>query len=110
MTRTYTIYVITGPDGREYIGCTIQPLATRFLQHLSPANQTLNKQAIGHKMRELGPENFTIRALVTGLSFDEARAEEARLIAERDACGRGYNLRKGGAGFGRTYQMLKRAA
>lgn len=103
----FTVYAITGPEGREYVGCTSQPLTRRFEEHCRARPQTIDPRAIGHAINEHGRDAFTIRAIHEGLSFGDARRIEAAEIESRRQAGKPvYNLRVGGAGFGRIWRAV----
>ena len=105
----FTVYVITGPDGREYVGCTGQSLDVRFRNHVACPPSQFGPDSIAAAIRTHGADAFTITAIATGLSYDDAANAEREAIIQRGTrYPAGYNLRVGGAGFGRSRWHPKR--
>jgi group I intron endonuclease len=63
------LYIITGPEGKQYIGATKNTIARRFSGHVSDSKRT-NPRGDGsylqNAMRKYGAENFTVRTLLVG--------------------------------------------
>jgi len=95
----YRIYMITGPDGRRYIGMTTKTEAQRMRQHRKDRgrfNMPILKAIADH-----GIEAFTIRTLAECIDRREAIACERGLIAQYGTLysAGGYNLTRGGVGM-----------
>ena len=101
---SYTVYRHTCPEGKVYIGITARNPKKRF------------SSGYGHNvyMREAlakyGWDGFKTEILRTGLTRQEAEAEEVRLIAEHRSTDRrfGYNMESGGSGPGRMGKEARR--
>lgn len=94
----YTVYLVTAPSGKQYVGITGLGVAARRGQHGSrarsgssrPFHQALRKYGDAMKWTELE----------TGLSFDEACASERYYIAALGSrAPSGYNCTEGGEGI-----------
>lgn len=94
MTKIYSIYRLTSPSGKTYIGYTGQPVMERIRQHVGRAKRG-GKFIICEAIRKYGIENFTIETLSTWGTEEEAWAEEVVQIAAHP---NGYNISLGGAG------------
>ena len=97
----WTVYRITGPDGKVYIGQTGLPLKVRWRKgyHLSgPSKEGAIKDAI----LKFGKENFHIEALCENLTQEGAWELEAKFIELYDSMNpeKGYNGKTGGKAKG----------
>ena len=99
----WTVYKITGPDGKVYIGQTGQPLKVRWQKgyHLSYKS---GEGAIREAMQKFGKENFRIEALCENLTQEGAWELEAKFIELYDSMNpeKGYNGKTGGPDKGST--------
>ena len=93
--KTAVIYVIGFPNGKLYVGRTVQRVARRFQGHCR------SKQPVGRAIRKYGPENCPIMILRRDLSWQESATEEQFWIAELGTTRPelGYNLTAGGEGM-----------
>lgn len=96
----YRIYMITGSNGRSYIGMTSRTEHHRMRQHIKDAGR--HRMPIGRAIKKYGEEAFTIRVLAECVDRREAAACERGLIAQYGTlCSAGgYNVSLGGAGIG----------
>ena len=96
----YTVYKITGPDGKVYIGQTGDTLKKRWSRGYNVMRK--RRGAIGEAIAQLGKENFTIEALCTNLTQEGAWALEAWFIEYYDSLNpeKGYNGKTGGQNKG----------
>lgn len=96
----YRIYMITGPNGRSYIGMTSRTEQCRMRQHIKDAGR--HRMPIGRAIKKYGEEAFTIRVLTECVDRREAAACERGLIAQYGTlCSAGgYNVALGGLGIG----------
>lgn len=90
----YCVYKHTSPDGRVYIGITSQKPEARWQSGNGYKGNTYFTRSI----KKHGWENFTHEILYTGLTVEEAKEKEIRLIAEYKSNKRkyGYNISSGG--------------
>lgn len=105
--NSYTVYKHTAPNGKAYIGITVQKNPKRRWQHgLGYRTQTLFFRAI----LKYGWDNFKHEILFSGLTKEEAEREEIRLIKELHTTDRryGYNIDNGGNCFGTHSEETKR--
>jgi len=82
----FRLYRITAPDGRAYIGKTIQPLEIRWRGHLAEAQCwhkfTFGAQRLVCQLRDLGPDGFSIEQLASAVDPECARLLERDLIIQ----------------------------
>ncbi|QJX72970.1 GIY-YIG catalytic domain-containing endonuclease [Faustovirus] len=100
MERQGLIYKITSPNGKVYIGQTIQTFETRMGQHKNDATSGADKcPHLDAAIRTHGWDNFT-REIVLHCDQSELGDHEKRLIAEYKSNDPeiGYNIHEGGAG------------
>ena len=99
----WTVYKITGPDGKVYIGQTGLPLKIRWRKgyHLSDKSA---RGAIKEAMLKYGKENFSIEPLCENLTQEGAWELEAKFVELYDSMnpGKGYNGKTGGPDKGST--------
>ena len=93
----YTVYKVTGPDGKVYIGQTGDTLKKRWSRgyHLAEKER---RGAIGEAIAQFGKDKFTMEALCTNLTQEGAWALEAWFIEYYDSLNpeKGYNRKTGG--------------
>ena len=95
--RTYTVYCHTNNlNGKKYFGITCQRLVKRFQNGGGYKGCTHFYRAI----QEYGWSNFSHDVIATGLSAEDAKELEIKLIAENKSYLRefGYNISRGGDG------------
>jgi group I intron endonuclease len=92
----WTIYMITGPNGKRYVGLTKTSAKKRLNQHHLYARNGL-KTALYNAMRAHGTKAFSISVLTECVDAREAIACERGLIAQYGTMApNGYNLTIGG--------------
>lgn len=90
--KRYSIYKLTAPSGRSYVGFTGQPVQTRWQQHVRRARSGA-KHPLCAAIRKYGTDAFEIETLAVYADLDEALRAEVAAIAElTDA----YNISPGG--------------
>lgn len=91
------VYMLTSPSGKAYIGITKRTVEWRWASHVRCAKRG-QQHPLYAAIRKYGPEVFDVREMAFGLSEEQAKAEEVRLIAELNTqCrDRGYNISAGG--------------
>lgn len=110
--RAWTVYKITNlTSGKSYIGITSKPLHLRLKEHVDDARHSrkLHKNgtryAIHAAIMKYGAENFSIEAIKSGLTLDQARQQETVEIKRFNTFSgfrnlpnkpRGYNETMGG--------------
>lgn len=105
--KNYTVYKHTSPNGKVYIGITIQSDPNRRWQNgIGYRSQVRFYRAI----KKYGWENFKHEILLTGLSKTEAEQVEIQKIKEyRSTDPRfGYNIENGGNCIGTHSEETKR--
>ena len=107
MKETYTVYLHTFPNGKVYIGITMQS-ATRRWRYDGSGYKT--QSLIYSAIKKYGWENIRHEVLFTDLSKAEAEAMEIELIAKYKSNQRkhGYNVNNGGCHNGCCSQETKR--
>lgn len=93
----YTIYIHRFPNGRVYVGCTTQPLASRFGRN---GEGYKGSTRIWNAIQEFGWDNIQHDVLATTHSRLEASAMEQYYICQykSDEDAYGYNTKPGGLG------------
>lgn len=98
--RIFTVYEITGPLGRRYIGCTTTTLKRRWSKQVNQAQGSNTNLCLA--IREHGRDAFRIRALVQTRDATAAAELETQFIRAavvEDPCGL-YNVRmRGGSSW-----------
>jgi predicted GIY-YIG superfamily endonuclease len=95
----FTIYKVTCPEGRSYIGCTGKSVEERFRAHVSdPARWGTYRRGVtlGQAIRRFGRQRFAIVTLAVVERAEDAAAIETLMI-ERHA-----TLAPGGYNFMRS--------
>jgi hypothetical protein len=94
----YTIYKITSPSGKFYIGLTSQTVRARFDAHCTTAARYRTAHPFWCAIRKYGKAAFTLEELERVPDLEAANAAEVRWIAELRSTEReiGYNISKGG--------------
>ena len=112
MENHYSVYKLTDPDGKCYIGYTGQGLAMRFRKGYSPRRGC----PIGLAIRKYGKDSIRKEVLASGLTRAEAERLEDHFIRLYDSMNpsKGYNRVTGGdrrgAHFSReTQQAISRS-
>lgn len=89
MKRT-TLYRITGPAGKRYIGITSESIHRRFLRHCS------FDSCIGRAIRKHGRECFQVEALAVGTRTYVSDLEKRAIEVFKTRIPNGYNVSPGG--------------
>lgn len=91
------LYILTSPNGKQYIGVTSKTAQWRFARHRSNALAGLTFCAALHcAMRKYGPENFSVKTLVVGDWNYVLGLEQMAISLYETMSPNGYNLREGG--------------
>ena len=100
------IYIITGPDKMQYVGQSVQVVASgrskgalgRFKQHLARAKGGYRDSSyLYNAMRKHGPDSFTMEVLSV-CKKEQANDEEVAAIKQHNTFyPHGYNLTRGGS-------------
>lgn len=103
--KTYTIYKLTSPEGKVYIGQTSRTPQERWRNGAGYKDNKLLFEAI----KEQGWKNFKREILFQGLSIEEANRIEAEEIKKNNSLSpNGYN-RMTGAGFNQRHSEESKA-
>lgn len=90
--RRYSIYKLTAPSGRAYVGFTGQDVAERWRRHVGRANKGA-KHPLCSAIRKYGADAFTVETLAEYDDKDVALCAEVEAISELVGA---YNLSPGG--------------
>ena len=91
-----TLYKLTSPSGKTYLGITSRGLDQRWHEHCYDAERG-RKTPLCIAIRKYGAHSFDVRSLAI-LEWEEANRIEALLIARMGTqVPVGYNLREGGS-------------
>lgn len=96
----WSIYRLTSPSGKVYIGQTVKSVARRWSDHCSNAKQEVDAcPRLEAAVRKYGREAFKLELLFAVYSQEEADRLEIDNITSHDSCGvAGYNVTAGGLG------------
>ncbi len=105
--KRYSIYKLTSPSGRSYVGFTGQSIVERWRQHVNRAT-TRTKHPLYAAIRKYGAARFVVETLAEYAELDEALRAEVDCIAKLTNA---YNISPGGdfdggAGAARFREML----
>jgi group I intron endonuclease len=105
------IYLIRNRvNGKVYIGQTMRPLATRWIEHQSVAKLKRSSVMLHNAIRKYGASNFDFVELHRAYSREELDEMERRAIWTQDATDKryGYNMKSGGARGELTEEALEK--
>lgn len=105
----YTIYKLTSPSGKFYIGLTKAPLKERWRQHVKRADVRGDNHPLYNAIRKYGADEFTVEAVDSAPDKPSAQKLEQDWIA-RFGAEILYNLSPGGEADGETGSRLFWAA
>lgn len=79
----FTVYKITAPDGRGYIGCTSKTPDRRWREHVIAANswQGYVRGSLSEHIKAVGADGYDVTTLATVTEQRDAAAIETALIA-----------------------------
>jgi hypothetical protein len=93
-----TLYKLTAPNGKSYIGITSQPLKSRMRAHRGAANLGRSGLLLA-SIRKYGFSSFVVETLTQSEDWEALKEMEVRAIAKHCTLApRGLNLTKGGDG------------
>lgn len=95
--RKYSVYKITGPTGRVYVGFTIRALRERWYSHLQNSEEQ-NTHPLSCDIRKYSKDSFTIELIVNADTKQEAGILETFWIEKLNSSNPefGYNSSSGG--------------
>ena len=94
-----TLYILTSPAGKSYIGISSKTTELRWAKHVEHALGKRNSGALYAALRKYGPDSFLVRTLVVSNDWEYLCALEIRAIAAfRTRTPHGYNISTGGEG------------
>ena len=97
-----TIYLLTFPNGKGYVGQTIQPMRKRLRQHRSK-----KAYAVGAAWAKYGKPEVVVLAEGLETQAELDRAEELLIAGMGTMAPRGYNLETGGRGRGTVSEITR---
>lgn len=103
-SNTYSVYKHTFPNGKVYIGITMMDPKKRW----SGGSGYRGQPKIYNAIQYYGWRNIVHDVLRTGLTKEEAEAEEIRLIALYNSTKNGYNVEHGGNTIGTHSEETKK--
>lgn len=96
LTKTYTLYVITSPSKKQYVGITGLTIKRRWKDHICSANEG-RKYAISCAIRKYGKDNFKIKTIKTNVPKNQISNLEKKHIEKLNTLfPNGYNIAEGG--------------
>ena len=104
--KNYTVYMHICPNGKKYIGITMQELYKRWHYGNGYKSCLLFNRAI----QKYGWNNIEHKILFTHLSKEEAEKKEIELISKYKTTNSkyGYNIENGGSSIGKHSEETKR--
>jgi group I intron endonuclease len=94
-----TLYLITSPAGKSYIGISSKTTEKRWAKHVEHAMGKRDNGALYAALRKYGPETFSVRTLVICDDWNYLCELEIRAIAAFGTRSPGgYNITAGGEG------------
>lgn len=101
----FSIYEITGPTGKRYVGYTGQPVLVRFGQHLRRARKRKTSHPLYDSMKKYECLGFSVRVVCVVQTIEEAKEKEMSIIrAEKPE----YNVSPGGEDWRFGFSELER--
>lgn len=106
--KRYSIYKLTAPSGRSYVGFTSQDVAERWRQHVSRSRRNV-KHPLCAAITKHGADAFVVETIASYENLEEALRAEIDAISCLEAP---YNVSAGGefdggAGAARFRELLK---
>ena len=100
ITSLGTIYCLTSPSGKRYVGQTRQTLKQRMAAHRAQDNSKRGCRALGNAAAKYKWDNMKVKILWEG-PVDQLDAREAHFIETYQTLApKGYNLMTGGGSCG----------
>lgn len=95
--KTYTVYKLTSPSGKIYIGWTSRKLKKRLRDHISEVRRGYQRP-IQNAFRKYPLEQWTQEVLLETTDYHESLASEVNYIGKFNTTDpdKGYNLSVGG--------------
>lgn len=94
-----TLYMVTGPTARSYVGITSKSVRSRWTQHVRDAGRIRWKSALHDAIRKYGPRAFSIESIDVFDTWEAACSAEVETIERLGTFGDGgYNITRGGDG------------
>jgi len=105
----YSVYKLTSPSGKIYIGCTSRKPEYRW--NHGRGYRIDHQERMGKAVQKYGWDNFTKEIVYSGLDEEDAHQKEIELIARYDSSNpeHGYNRSKGGKSPGYGWSPTKAA-
>lgn len=101
----FTIYLITSPSGKQYVGQTMRGVNKRWKDHCNNKKDVIMVRAI----KKYSPENFIITCLERTHNKEKANKLERFYIKELNTMTpKGYNMSPGGGGMVPGYVLSEK--
>lgn len=98
----FQIYIATGPNGKQYVGCTSRSVELRWRDHryIIPRVWPGEDDAdISDAIKRYGADSFTVEHVASATTQPDAWAIERALIVQNETLRpHGYNRNAGGPG------------
>ena len=95
--KMYTIYKLTSPSNKVYIGWTSRPLKKRLQDHMSEVRRGYQRP-IQKALRKYPLEQWIQEVLIETTDYSASLSDEVKYISEHDSTdpSKGYNISTGG--------------
>lgn len=98
----WSLYMLSFPSGKSYIGQTIKSVDARFKEHCKPYSRC---RAVRNAIQKYGQDSVRVELIKTVYTQEDADEAEKELIDFFETMSpRGYNLLSGGSIFSSTVQ------
>lgn len=95
-----SLYTLTFPNGKVYVGITTRTVKARFASHVQQSRAGKSRCVVHHAIAKYGKDSIKVETLATAGSYKELVALEVKAIADmRSRFPSGYNLTDGGDGL-----------
>ena len=95
--KTYTVYKLTSPSNKVYVGWTSRPLKKRLQDHMSEVRRGYNRP-IQHALRKYPLDQWQQDIIIETTDYDSSLQCEIQSIRDLDTTdpNKGYNVSVGG--------------
>jgi hypothetical protein len=92
-----SLYIVTSPSGKSYVGITARTTEARWQEHVSAKSRPHVTDCLRSAIKKYGADAFTVRTLLIADSWEYLGEMEQRAIARYGTLApHGYNLSTGG--------------
>ncbi len=94
------LYIISGPEGKRYVGITMKTAGQRWASHVRVAKSSKHPGYLQSALRKHGRESFEVRTIMTSNDWEFlCYLEKGMVSALGSMAPGGYNLQPGGGGY-----------